>query len=656
MKTYDRLCGVDVDAGLISNLLKWSNLSLVHRIVCIVWLSVCAMATAAHAGDAYFRVTRLNVLGTKAVSAKEFVGTLSSAVPDRYKFWVPKPILSEEDLLDDVEKVRKFYQAAGYYDVSVTYRIEKIRDIPYAASARKPVDTPQSTGMTPIPTFDAGVVISVTEGARTHVHSIEMQIDGESGGIEAETLRRKLPLTVGSPFELEKYRDAKTLIEKEFQNNGYPFPKVTGNVEVDMRSSLAQIRFEIVPGAKCRFGEVSVFQKEPGVNETLLRRALTFQPGDIYEAGKIEESQRNLHGLDVFKSALLKPQTVLPDTGTVPIHLETKPGKRQSVKFGVGYGTEDGFRVKGGWTYRNVGGLAGRFGLNAKRSDIYEGIWADYNQPYPWDAANRLVASAGGERETLDSYVNQKVFGSVNFTRKLPYHMNFIFGYNLEINRLEDVRVSSPSELQAYERDHEYWISSLACGINQNTTDNEISPTTGHIVSLSMETASGLFGSSLSYLKPDLDLRLYRSIPLDVVLAGRIRIQSLKEIEDTDYIPIFKRLFLGGAGTVRGYGYQKLGLLDEAGKPLGGLSSLNANVELRRPVYESFSGVVFLDGGLIDEKSFHYDLGEMRFSAGIGFRYDTPVGPVRVDWGYKLNPDEREDDRWRIHFSVGQTF
>jgi outer membrane protein insertion porin family/translocation and assembly module TamA len=340
----------------------------------------------------------------------------------------------------------------------------------------------------------------------------------------------------------------------------------------------------------------------------------------------------------------------------VPMRLEAKPKKRQSLRFGAGYGSEDGFRLKSGWTYRNIGGWAGRLNLNAKRSDIYEGISGDYTQPYTLDDWNQFRGESGMELETLESYDNRKAFSNVSLTRRLLKDWELIIKYNLEINRLEDVNVTDPDELLAFEKEHNYWISSVAWGVTHNTTDHDINPTKGHFFSLSVEAASAYFGSSLSFIKPDIEVKQFQPIPFETLLAGRLRFQNLQETEDTDYLPIFKRLFLGGANTVRGYGYQKLGLLDDTGTPLGGQSLMNANLELRRLIYDALSGVLFLDMGMLSEKAFRYDLSRIRYCIGVGLRYETLVGPIRVDWGYPLNPGSGETDSWQLHFSVGQAF
>jgi outer membrane protein assembly factor BamA len=249
------------------------------------------------------------------------------------------------------------------------------------------------------------------------------------------------------------------------------------------------------------------------------------------------------------------------------------------------------------------------------------------------------------------------VFANASFNRKFNKNWTWTAGYNLEVNRIEDLYITDPEEIERIAVDSNYLISSMDSEVVRDTTDSDLYPTKGSLVSVSIELASNIFGSEIDFFKPALELVRYQPITDNILLAGRIGFQTIQEVEDTEDIPIFKRLFLGGSNTVRGYGYQKLGPMDENGKPLGGLTSVNANLELRYPIYNKISGVVFLDMGLLDEESFRQDLSDMRYGCGAGIRYNTIIGPVRVDLGYKLNPPREEiEDRWMIHFSIGQAF
>ena len=169
-------------------------------------------------------------------------------------------------------------------------------------------------------------------------------------------------------------------------------------------------------------------------------------------------------------------------------------------------------------------------------------------------------------------------------------------------------------------------------------------------------------------MQPAVEGRIYYPFLENLIGSGRLRLETIQETETSEFIPINKRLFLGGSNTVRGYGFQEVPPLDAAGNPIGGRTALNTNLEMRYPIYEELSGVIFLDTGLIDLQPFSLSLSDTRYSCGLGIRYDTIVGPLRVDFGYNLNPptgadigdtdnpDEVVGKRWQIYFSIGQAF
>ncbi|MDP2646994.1 MAG: BamA/TamA family outer membrane protein [Desulfobacterales bacterium] len=601
-----------------------------------------------------FRLNGVKLTGVTSAFKKNLLITLASRAPSFWKFWHPKAVVSEDDLKDDILRIIQFYKNHGYYHAAATYKTETLSGLFNETAPDEKTDS-HPTG----PPVPVRVTFRVTEGHPVLIRAINFTIEpgDETGTITEKQLLGAIPLQPGQIFNVEKYRDSKKNIQQVLGNNGFPFARLSGKVTIDTVANAADVSYTLTSGHQYTFGAIRILENDAHVKEIVVRRALEFKTGQTYSSESVDQSQRNLFNMDIFRLSAIKPEAPGPGAKSVDMAVVLKAKKTQSIKAGIGYGTEDRFRVKAAWTYRNLLGRGGRVSLSAKRSDLIENIQIDYLQPYFLNAKSALSSKGGFEREKLTSYTNRTIFSGIALTQDFKKHWLWANSYNLELNNPENVKVTSPEEIQKIFSENTYLFSSIQTGLIYDSTRNALDPSEGTILSLSIQWADSVIGSEIDLIKPAIEIKKYMPLAGMFVLAGRLRLEAI-ESHDSDQIPIFKRLFLGGGNTVRGYGYQELPPLDETGVPLGGLSALNASIEMRHPVYHKVSGVVFGDLGLLNTKTFNYNFSEIRYSAGVGLRYDTVLGPVRLDWGYKLNPgdEEKGKDRWRIHLNIGQAF
>ncbi len=194
-------------------------------------------------------------------------------------------------------------------------------------------------------------------------------------------------------------------------------------------------------------------------------------------------------------------------------------------------------------------------------------------------------------------------------------------------------------------------------GLRQDTTDDPADPRRGGLIATNLEVAPDFLGSSLQFFRTTAEVRRYHSLgATNVVLAGRLKVGFIDPIQATSEIPIYRRFFAGGEGSVRGYRYDYLGPRDISGNPLGGEALVEGSLEVRIPLYKDFRAVAFLDFGNVFLKIRDLDLGQLKYSSGVGLRYQTPVGPIGVDVGFPLNPIDPGRDRYRFHLTIGQAF
>ncbi|MBF0525381.1 MAG: BamA/TamA family outer membrane protein [Deltaproteobacteria bacterium] len=641
--------------------------------IAIIWAMILLVAVSSSwAGEApgKFLVLEIKFVGVENVLEKDLAKSLATKTPPWWKVWSARSTVTPIELDEDLMRIKQFYQEQGYYRTECTYKVDGLDHLKNPVQVQAASDDISSDPFPKTDPIESGIKVAfhVTEGPPVIIKSIDFKMKGKVPETSEQAIIGLLPIKTGYILELAKYREAKKVILSHLGNTGRPLAKLTGRVLVDTNENQAKVNFEVNPGPKCSFGPITISGNDGYVNDVVIQRAMAFKSGEVYSSDKVEKSQRNLVNMNVFGAAIIKPGNPSSGSDQVPMAVEVKPQKQQSAKMGVGYGNEDGVRVKGTYTYRNILGWAGNLSLTARRSDLLENAQADYNQPYFWDSQNTFHAQTGYEREKLDSYTNQKIFARAFVDRVLNPYWTVTPGYSLEVNRPQDISIADPDDFDRIATGQNYFVSSLQFAVKRDTTDNQLNPTKGSVISVSVEQAMVALGSELSYCFPTVELKQYQPLAHRLILASRVRFRTIQRTEGSPDIPIFKRLFLGGANTVRGYDYQKLGPLDRNGNPVGGLSSFDGNLEIRFPIYKEISGVVFWDMGLVDKDSIRYNLGDLRYSVGTGLRYDTIVGPVRIDFGWKVNPptlddlgeladpNKQLDDPWKIHFSIGQAF
>jgi outer membrane protein insertion porin family/translocation and assembly module TamA len=207
-------------------------------------------------------------------------------------------------------------------------------------------------------------------------------------------------------------------------------------------------------------------------------------------------------------------------------------------------------------------------------------------------------------------------------------------------------------------------LSALSLDYRRSTAADVLNSTRGYVMEAHVERGGGWLPGNYHYFEASLEGRHYQTLGRLGVLANRARLATIDGRGSEDLsVPFFKRYFLGGATNLRGWGRFEVAPLSGAGLPIGGTTFMFASVELRAPLWNRLGAVLFLDAGNVWTDPWSVDLEDVRFDVGPGLRYRTPIGPIRVDLGYQLNPipgllvnGEEQARRFRLHFSIGQAF
>ncbi len=560
-----------------------------------------------------------------------------------------------EDLLDkDGENINDQYVDAGYLDVSVEKKVTRSVD-------GKAAD----------------VLITITEGRKTTVGSLSFE---GNTVFTMQELLGKISLKPGMPYSERAVEDDRYRIRSSYSNKGYLYAGVEAVKTVskagegpekkqppaDAREQTAapkqvDVRYGIAEDRLVTVGRIILRGNERTKDEVIMRELLV-KPGDAYNYEAILKSQQNIYRLGFFGQVRFEP--VLPGekeyVKDMLLTVEERPAG--AVEFGFGYGNLDRFRGFAELSYRNLWGSASYASIRIEGSDIIQrGI---FNYREPWFLGHKLesrfnvVWSDQTElnektreiyyqtRKTTVGYGVEKVFNGLKAS--LTYQFENVDNYNV-----------SPGVVPSAEDQGRVRLSSLTPAVIWDLRDNPFNPAKGSLHGVSVKEAMKALGSEADFTKVTVQTSWY--LPLGDRLLGALsaRAGMAWPHQDTAEIPLNERFKLGGGNTVRGYLQDMVGptsIDPVTGNlvPTGGDSMVLFNGELRINPSKGFGLVLFTDAGNVWTGR-DINLDDLRASYGAGIRYNTPVGPLRLDYGQKIHRLAGESPG-QLHFSIGQAF
>lgn len=627
------------------------------RLTATVLLAICVTACKEEGG---VRVADFSFTGVKAVSEDQLRSVLATTESSKLP-WGTKHYFSREQFEADLKRIIAFYKDRGYPDARVTSFDADLSDDQSSVRLK----------------------VNIMEGQPVTVERLALDGFQDLPQWARNRLDRQLPLKQGQPLDRALLQASREMALDTLKEHGHPYASVRA-VETEGASAYQRVvALEARPGPLARFGDVEV-SGNSSVSDDVVRRQLTFRPGQPYRQSRVIESQRKLYSLEVFDFVNVEPRIGEEQLAEIPTRVTVTEGKHRKVNFSLGYGSEEKARGEANWRHVNFFGGARTLGLTGRYSSLDSGMRLDFGEPYLFSPRYTLGVSGqvwhtDEPAFTLDTRggrvtVNRQFargrrrsvgqFGDIPTTLSLTY-ANEWESYSIANATLEDL--SQRDELIALGLDPRTGtgrglLSSLALDASRNTTDNLLNARRGYVASMHLEKAGSLFGGDFNYYELTAEGRYYQSIARRAVVAVRVRAGSLDGTSE-EAVPFFKRYFLGGATNLRGWGRFDVSPLSGSGLPIGGQTTLNFSTELRVPVVGNLGAVLFLDGGNVWTNPWDFNLNDLRYDVGPGIRYNTPIGPLRVDVGYQLNPipgllvnGEPETRRFRVHFSIGQAF
>ncbi|MDQ3068987.1 MAG: BamA/TamA family outer membrane protein [Acidobacteriota bacterium] len=605
--------------------------------------------------DGEVQVSGFELQGVESIDESRLRGVLATSKSSRLP-WGQKRYFDRARFEADLLRVAAFYADRGFPDARV-----KSYDVALSDDQKK-----------------VKLTLVIEEGEPVLVERIAFTGLESMPADRLEWLKGRLSQKEGQPRDTELLTLSRSIVLDELRDRGYPHASVRMTEAPGAGPRDRVITIDADRGRLSTFGEIEVTGNSE-VSARVILEQLTFKPGDRYRLGQLQESTRRLYGLELFQFVTIEEVAPDPASDVVRMRVTVSEGKTRRFRATVGYGSEEHARATANYRHVNFLGGARTAGVEGKWSSLDRGAGVTFGEPNLFSKVALNVRAENwffsqplydletkGGRATLSRRFGQR--GPLSRGRSvttlsagylLEYEDYVVSREALETPSFRPTLISlglDPVTGQAAGR-----LSAAVFDASRNTTENLLDARQGYVLSAHVEKAG--LGGDYTYLETTAEGRYYLNLNERAVIASRVRGASLggTDTPDTD-IPFFKRYFLGGSQSMRGWGrFEVAPLLD--GLPIGGYTSLEGTVEIRVPVTDSLGGVLFLDAGNVAAGTYDFSLRDLKYAAGAGVRYRTPVGPLRFDFGYQLKripgliiDGSSDTRRWRIHFSVGQAF
>lgn len=550
----------------------------------------------------------LECKGSGTFSESELYDALGLKQPAWYEFWKEKrPKINPKLTTSLLESLENFYKAEGYYHA----RVEKEED-------------------------NTTIFFSVKKGTPALIKEIKSDLENSYNEL--------ISYKVGDRFNANTFIGIKKDIKKQLLEDGYCNYNFDAKARVDIEKNIVFIHYHLQKNSPCKFGKITT--KTPkDISEKVLRSRLNFREGSPYSSKRINESYSTISGLEAFDGIQLT-QERKSDIININIDLKEK-SKRIRQEVGIGYETNLGPKGIFRWEERNFLGNARKLAFDLKYSQKEKYIKNTYFSParlkvpykegYYLDLKNEFIYS---EYE-FENFDEVKYADYIHLLK--DYHL---FSVDMGLG-LEKINIDKKGDACNVSEGN-FLLFFPFVNLIIDTRDSKINPKNGLYLSGYFESGLEYLASSTSYSKFIAEARLIKTIQ-EFTLAAKGKIGLINEFEKS--LPESKLFFAGGAFSNRAYGYNRLGASDSMCDEVGAKTLIDTTIEISHPIHKNIDAALFYDATMISEKSFEFTI-DFIHAVGLGFRYLTPIGPVKIDFGMNIE----DKDQYALHFQIGQSF
>ncbi len=565
-------------------------------------------------------IDRIVIEGAKGLLEKEVKKVMQT---QEREYFILRGVVQRQRLEQDVDLIIQLYNDRGY----IQARVESTDLQVDRAKAR------------------VTIKIKVVEGPQFFVGSVDVT---GTHVLPVEEVRRQIVLKTGDAFSRAKVRQTINRITRLYSTIGRASAEVNPVVNQDAAARKVNLTLEITEGPEVFVERINISGNVRS-NEKILRREIPMAEGDLFTSQKLDRAKQKLVNLGYFDTV---------DTTTTPgsskdkiiVGIEVKERSTGLFSLGGGFSSVDGFLGTVDLSQQNFLGKGWELFLRIRGGAKTQQGTIGFTEPWLFDRPLSAGFDIFNNRRIFTEYTVDNLGGDVRLSHPFLDFSRWNLSYRLTRDRISDVTDSASDALRREKGDH---VTSLVEGaVSRDTRDNVFVPTKGSLASLTLDVA-GLGGDS-KFMKTIGNVSYFQPVIWGTVLAGRVEGGYGFGFGDND-LPLFERFYLGGPNSVRSRKLRQISPVDDSGARIGGTSEALLNVEYIIPLFFGVRFATFFDAGNVYGFTKDFDLTDLRKGAGVGFRWQSPFGPIRLDWAYNLDRKSGES-RDQFHFSVGSPF
>jgi outer membrane protein insertion porin family len=570
-------------------------------------------------------IKRITFVGNRAIEPWELKNVMETKEATLISFITGTGVYQRETLRNDLRRLEAFYQTRGFLRVEVSE--PDVRVDPKAK----------------------GIFITITVKEQDQYRVGRLQVAGDDL-FSAPELKNLMKLQEGEIFDRSQLANDVLKLSDRYTERGYAFADVVPLTNIDQEKRLVNIDVRIDRGPQVRVGRVLIVGNEI-TRDKVIRREIRLSEGDLFDSTKLRRSRQRLGNLGFFEEVKLDTRR-RPEEDLVDLEVRVKEQPTGAFTAGAGYSSTQSVIGTASIRQNNLFGRGQRLSLTAALSSISGDFTLSFTEPYFLDSQYSLGLEAYNRSFNYDTFDSHELGAGLRFSRPFGEYLRLGLGYRYEDINITDVADNASQRIK--DLAGRSTSSVITPSMIWDTRDNALNPSRGFYNLLTVDFAGGPLGAENQFYKSVGETNWYYPLVSDVVLSLRGRLGYAEGYGGKE-LPLYERFFVGTqAMTIRGYQLKEVGPKDINGDPIGGNSEILMSAQLRFPITQGLSLIGFIDTGNLYDKG-EFDPTRLRAGVGAGIRFVTPLGPLALDYGFKLNR-QPGDKPGAISFNVGSLF